>query len=273
MTPRPPTAEERATPEGMASYNQMVQNLNSRYQGGMPGPFGNQGLGVQGQVATPNRSPLGLQQMTVGLPGPTPTATSTASLADKPNIYGLNDFTGNLADPSTLRFTPQDRTQTQQVTQPAQNVQPYQILRQQPSAPMQTMNDMFNTGSTLSTGNGLNNRGTGMIEPAVMGPMLDQYRQNRGLGGANPGLGGPPPGQNIGGGFGGGFGGNFGGNFNSMQNRPIPDIAAQTVGETVSQAIQSRIPQMSQGIGSLIGQSLLSHGGGRNPMQAIQSLF
>ena len=265
MTPRPPTAEERATPEGMASYNQMVQDLISRYQGGRPGPFGNQGLGVQGQVATPNRSPLGLQQMTAGLPGPTPTATSTASLADKPNVYGLNDFTGNFADPSTLRFTPQDRAQ--QYAQPAQNVQPSQIL--QPSAPMQTMNDMFNTGSTLSTGNGLNNRGMGMIEPAVVGPMLDQYRQNRGLGGANPGLGGPPPGQAAGGGFGGGFGGNF----NPMQNRAIPDIAAQTVGETVSQAIQSRIPQMSQGIGSLIGQSLLSNGGGRNPMQAIQSLF
>ena len=223
-----------------------------------------------------------MDQLLSQIPAPISQAVSTNPVMGRANVYDLSrDFSGSLADPSTLQFTPQNGEQPTTQVQgmnplPDKNPEPYQILydpsiSRDPVSIGMPMIEPAVVGPMLDQYR--QNKGLGTMDPSVVGPnlqqVLDQYRQNKGLGGANPGLGGPPPGQNAGGGFGGGFGGNF----NSMQNRAIPDIAAQTVGETVSQAIQSRIPQMSQGIGSLIGQSLLSNGGGQSLMPAIQNLF
>lgn len=156
-----------------------------------------------------------------------------------------------------------------------------------PGTPMATMNDMANTGLGSLPGAGqqpvMQQPGAMPFEPAVVGPMLDRYReryaayqqnnpttplQNLGTQMPRPAI--PQPAfPQPGGGLGGSIGGGFGNRINpGMQNRSVPDIAAQTVGETVAQSIESRLPQMSQGIGSLIGQTLLSNGGYQGAPQA-----
>lgn len=58
MTPRPPTAEERATPEGMERYNQMLRELTAR---GGANPFGPRTLNPQAPVPATFNAPVPAQ--------------------------------------------------------------------------------------------------------------------------------------------------------------------------------------------------------------------
>ena len=58
MTPRPPTAEERATPEGMERYSQMVRELTAR---GGANPFGTRTLNPQAPVPVGFNAPVPAQ--------------------------------------------------------------------------------------------------------------------------------------------------------------------------------------------------------------------
>lgn len=111
------------------------------------------------------------------------------------------------------------------------------------NAPQQTTNDISNTGLTMA--------------PSSIGGQLGTLggQLGNGLGGMNRGLGGQsgPTGGQIGMPMTPSF---------SKSGKSIPELAARTVGETVNQAIRSRLPQMSQGIGSLVERSLLSSNGG-----------